>query len=386
LFIEVDDPEVTADLINEDLKSIQSWADKWRVSFSPPKTEDLLISRKRKKREHPLLYLNDVEIKRVAVHKHLGLSFSNDLTWNVHIGEILTKATKKLGILRLLRYKLDRLSLERIYKCLIRPVLEYADCVWNNPNANNILMDSLEKFQLNAARVVTGATARCDTARLYLETKWETLSKRRANHRLLQLYKIKMGKAPSYLRDLLPNNVEARTRYALRNNENMDVPTARIEIYSRSFYPSTARLWNNLPENHRQSPSVASFKYAQKVLQEKSNPLYYFGERKVSVIHSRLRIRCSVLKAHLFHELHVIDSPLCPCGTGEEEDNEHFFLKCTKFDQARMVMRASWGNLTLCWPPPIDYLLFGIPDQPHPINIHIFTIVHQYLYDTERFN
>jgi hypothetical protein len=254
LFIEVDDPDTTADLINEDLDNIQEWANKWRVSFSPPKTEDLIISTKRTKRRHPVLSLNQEPIKMVTSHKHLGLTFSNDLSWNTHVGDILAKATKRLGILRLLKYKLDRLSLERIYKCLIRPVLEYADCVWDNPNPNNILMESLKKFQLNAARIVTGATAKCDTARLYADTKWQTLSSRRANHRILQLFKIKLGKAPIYLRNLTLNNVEARTRYALRNNANMDIPVARIEAYSKSFFSgSSSHLEHITPKPQRQA-------------------------------------------------------------------------------------------------------------------------------------
>ena len=333
-----------------------------------------------------MLHLDNVPIKRVTLHKHLGLTFSSDLSWNAHIGDILAKATKRLGVLRLLKFKLDRLSLERIYKCLIRPVLEYADCVWDIPNPNNILMESLESFQLNAARIVTGATARCSSARLYLETKWETLAKRRENHRLLQLYKIARGKSPAYLTTLLPNNVQARTRYVLRNRGNMDVPAARLEAYSRSFFPATARLWNDTPEILKNAPSVESFKYRVKSKLPKTNPLFYFGERRVSVIHSRLRIKCSILKAHLFYELHVIDSPLCDCVTGEEEDNEHFFLKCPNHIAARQTLRASWGNISPNWPPPVDHFLFGIKEETHPLNINIFSMVHQFIFDTERFN
>jgi hypothetical protein len=276
--------------------------------------------------------------------------------------------------------------LQRIYKCFIRPVLEYADCVWDIPCAGNILVETLEKFQHNAARIVTGATAKCNIARLYIETKWESLAKRRADHRALQLFKIKMGKAPTYLRDLTPNNVCARTRYALRNRDNMDIPHARIETYSRSFFPASARIWNDLPIALKRSPSINSFKYAQKIKVVKANPLYYYGERKAAVIHSRLRIKCSALKAHLFHELNVIESPLCNCGTGEEENSEHYFFNCTLYTESRRAMRLSLENLEINWPPPLDYLLFGIPDQPHPINIHIFSIVHQYLNDSERFS
>jgi hypothetical protein len=43
LFIEVDDPDTAGDLVDEDLKNISQWAAKWKVTFSPPKTKELLI-------------------------------------------------------------------------------------------------------------------------------------------------------------------------------------------------------------------------------------------------------------------------------------------------------------------------------------------------------
>jgi hypothetical protein len=59
--------------------------------------------------------------------------------------------------MRSLKYKLDRLSLERIYMGFIRPLLEYGDIIWDSPGD---LLNPLEKIQLNAARIVIGATAR----------------------------------------------------------------------------------------------------------------------------------------------------------------------------------------------------------------------------------
>jgi hypothetical protein len=200
------------------------------------------------------------------------------------------------------------------------------------------------------------------------------------------MFKIKIGKAPGYLRDLTPNNVEARTRYELRTNANMDIPPARIEAYSKSFFPATAHAWNTLAPSTRQLPSVEAFKYVIKKATVRTNPLYYFGERRVSIIHARLRVKCSLLKAHLFHELHVIDSPLCPCATGVEEDNEHFFFTCRLFTEQRNVMRASILNVISDWPPPIEHLLHGIPDQTHVTNIHVFSIVHQFIFQSKRFD
>ena len=80
LFVEVDEPDKVAEILNQDLHQIQEWADKWLVSFSPPKTEELLISNKAP-RAHPPLYLNNERITTVKHHKHLGIYLSDNLSW-----------------------------------------------------------------------------------------------------------------------------------------------------------------------------------------------------------------------------------------------------------------------------------------------------------------
>ena len=82
LYIEVDDPETQAIELNEDLASLDTWAKQWHVDFSPPKTEELIISTKRDPPVHPPSELDGVVVKRVPHHKHLGLTLSKDLTWN----------------------------------------------------------------------------------------------------------------------------------------------------------------------------------------------------------------------------------------------------------------------------------------------------------------
>ena len=79
-------------------------------------------------------------IKRVEHHKHLGLVVSHDLSWHGHIKEVVDKANRRLGILRGLKFKLDRLSLEIIYLGFIRPLLEYGDIVWHS---DSDVMDQL---------------------------------------------------------------------------------------------------------------------------------------------------------------------------------------------------------------------------------------------------
>jgi hypothetical protein len=219
LFLEVGDSETTARAMNEDLENLNQWANKWHVAFSPPKTEEVIISRKRDKIDHPQLFLDGEPIKKVQKHKHLGLVVDSKLSWEDHIVEVCDKANRRLGIMRSLKYKLDRLSLERIYIGFIRPLLEYGDIVWDLPGES---LKPLETIQLNAARIVTGATAKSRSEGLYRETGWEPLHSRREFHRLSLYYKIVNGKASPYLTDLVPNLVQDRTNYMLRNRGNFD--------------------------------------------------------------------------------------------------------------------------------------------------------------------
>jgi hypothetical protein len=89
----------------------------------------MIISRKIEPQFHPPLYFNNIPIKNVTTHKHLGLTFSNDGSWTTHINEIITKASSRLNIIRKLKLKVDRKSLEHMYFSYVRPILEYADVV-----------------------------------------------------------------------------------------------------------------------------------------------------------------------------------------------------------------------------------------------------------------
>ena len=64
-----------------------------------------------------------------------------------------------------------------LYISFIRPLLEYADLVWDNCNQADAY--ELEKIQYEAARIVTGATKLASIANLLSDTGWETLAARR---------------------------------------------------------------------------------------------------------------------------------------------------------------------------------------------------------------
>ena len=127
-------------------------------------------------------------ISEVQSHKHLGIHFSNDGSWHSHIESIKCKTWKRINIMRKLKFVLDRKSLETIYFSFIRPVLEYADVIWDN--CSKYEKEEIDKIQHEAARIGTGATKLVSISDLNTETGWEPLDCRRANHKLILFYKM----------------------------------------------------------------------------------------------------------------------------------------------------------------------------------------------------
>ena len=72
------------------------------MKFNPDPTkpaEEIIFSRKQNHREHPRLYFNDVMVKQVDKHKHLGLLLDSKLSFVGHITEKISKARKGIGVI-----------------------------------------------------------------------------------------------------------------------------------------------------------------------------------------------------------------------------------------------------------------------------------------------
>jgi hypothetical protein len=294
---------------------------------------------------------------------------------------MVTKANRRLNILKKLRFKLDRRTLEKMYFSFIRPLLEYADVVWDNNVESDHSLDPLDNIQHEAARADSGATARCTTSSLDEELHWQTLQERRLHHRLSLFYRIGNNQSPAYLKDLIPPQINRQTTYELRNRHNIDEPLARLYTLSKSFIPATTKAWNDLPFHIRESPSVSSFRSRTRPKKAKCNQLLYHGKRLPAIHHTRIRMGCSALRSDLHTRLGVVDSPLCACGA-EAEDAYHYLLVCHLYNAQRTKMLEAIYKLTN---PSFATLLNGNPELTHNDNAKVFDLVHQYISETHRF-
>ena len=69
------------------------------------------------------------------------------------------------------------------------------------------------------------------------------------------------GLTPNYLSDLLPPLVGDNNPYSLRNANDIQTFRARTNLFFNSFFPSTIRAWNSLPQDIKDANTVTAFKY-----------------------------------------------------------------------------------------------------------------------------
>lgn len=71
-------------------------------------------------------------IKRVTKTTFLGVVVDEKLTWQDHINMLCNKMAKGIGILKKVKYKLDKKTLINLYYSFVFPYLTYCNIIWGN--------------------------------------------------------------------------------------------------------------------------------------------------------------------------------------------------------------------------------------------------------------
>ena len=340
LFSIVKDENESANALNYDLSQISKWAFNWKMLFNPDPSkpaQEVLFSRKKKTQSHPEISLNNIPVERSSYQKHLGLILDEKLNFKQHIDNAISKINKGIAVIKKLRYSLPRKSLITIYKAFLRPLIDYGDIIYDQPQIDSFC-EKLESVQYKVALAITGAIKGSYREKIYQELGFESLKSRRWYKRLSCMFNIMNDKAPYYLKNIIPK-CQQSTRL-----RNIRLPTfrCRTECFKNSFFPSTMNDWFNLDSTIRDSESVAIFKKRlfSFIHPIPSNVYNVFDPIGLKFLTS-LRLGFSHLNEHRFrHNFQECINPLCACSL-ETENTSHYLLHCHHFSQNRINLMNS---------------------------------------------
>lgn len=216
--------------MQENIKTISDWCKENEMVINTDKTKEMIISSARNTIDVQPLTLNDNQVERVNTYKVVGVTVSKDLSWNEHIGNVMSKANTKLYFLKILRRSgVDSKDMLNFYKSVIRPSFEYAAPVWAT-SLPEYLMQNLEHLQKRAMNIIF-------PNKPYMEAL-QLAKLKPVGERLLQLSKTffnKMQSPNDRLHNTLP--VPRNNPHTLRKNRELPIPSLRTSRCQKSLIP-----------------------------------------------------------------------------------------------------------------------------------------------------
>ena len=241
--------------LQADVTMVELWAESRDLRMNARKTKALVISRKR---SPPVLHLVlcGTEIEQVSSFRYLGVTIAEDLSWNVHVSGVCSRARRMLGFMyRCFGRGAEPKALEHLFKSLVLPLLDYCSAVWDPVFLNSI--SKLEKVQSFAARLVTG---RWDAPSEELRSSlgWPLLVKRRAYHKLCLCRRILMGGSLIPPTVFVPHPSPSKRHHV--NSQPLFRPYVRTRYHQQLFFVSVVTLWNAIPDEVVELGSHLAFK------------------------------------------------------------------------------------------------------------------------------
>ena len=122
--------DTQAAILQHDIEMLEELESKWDMHFNPSKCQVIHVTRS-KNIINTSYILHNPSLESVPSATYLGVTISQDLSWNTHIDNITKKANQSLGFLRRnIKVHLQALK-ATAYSTLVRPQLEYCSAVWS---------------------------------------------------------------------------------------------------------------------------------------------------------------------------------------------------------------------------------------------------------------
>ena len=251
--------------LNCDLSNLQDWLHGNKLSLNAIKTQCLIVGSGPNIRKiqsqpeaQPSFEIDNDNIEIVSSLKYLGVQVDNQLNWDNHIDKAKKKALPALGLVKYSKKYLSSEVIAKMYRGLVEPHLGYCCSVWGNCSKRKI--DSLQKVQNRAARLVMNSGYDALVAPLMRSLGWPTISNLIHKESAALTNKSLNELAPEYMRNLFTRCSEKNGRVLRSTDTDLKWPLLQTSAGQKVFSYRGARLWNSLSREAKVATSLSVFK------------------------------------------------------------------------------------------------------------------------------
>ena len=237
-------------LCNGELKKIFEWSvsNKLSINYGHDKSYYMLHSFRNLDTSSFNISINNNFLENLTKAKYLGVILDPHLKYKHHIEYIAEKISKSIGILfKLKKLKTPRPILKQIYYSLIYSLLNYNICSY--AGTYNIHLNRLFLLQKRAVRLICNESFLAHTDPLFFRTG------------ILKLHDIYKLNIALYMFDARHSGIFDRNHhYATRSYQELNPFSNRLTVTENSLRVCGPIIWNSIPQEIRNVPSVSIFK------------------------------------------------------------------------------------------------------------------------------
>jgi hypothetical protein len=235
--------------LQEDLNAVSEWANEWQMNLSIGKCAVLHASR------NPIItqYTIDNNALNVSMHtKDLGIYVSSNLKPSYHCQKIVFDALRISSCIYRNFMVKNAEFLRQMFITFVRPKVEYATVIWSPWYKKDInLIERVQKSFTSKIPGINGSyTRRLATLNL------QSLELRRKIFDLIEVFKILRGFSP------LKANEFFQLSQSYTRGHNLRLIKERFYCDERKYFFSNRvfEIWNKLPQETVNAPSISAFK------------------------------------------------------------------------------------------------------------------------------
>ena len=190
--------------------------------------------------------------------RNLGVIFDPILNMTPQVSAIIKCVNYHLRNLSRIRRHMNRDTCKIAVQSLLFSRIDYGNALLLGATEKDLTR--LQRLQNRAARLIYLVRRDHPSDPLLHQLHWLPIRMRIQFKILVYVYKCSHFLAPDYLSELISQpTITYATRSSL-DQSLLHIPKTKTVTGDRAFHAAAPRLWNNLPRNIREAPSLQVFK------------------------------------------------------------------------------------------------------------------------------
>ena len=178
--------------LQKDITSLANWSRSNQLVMNE-KTKTMLVTGRRLQKKLDTfdlhLSINGKNLEQVSSFKLLGLTFDDELSFDVHVEKLCTKLSQRIAVLGKIKRCLPHRERIIYYNAMIKSAILYESTVWTVTSKENL--NRVLKLQKRAARVILDMDTSARSVDMFKQLDWIPY---------YRVYQIKLSKSKFALR------------------------------------------------------------------------------------------------------------------------------------------------------------------------------------------